>query len=309
MGWAERKGQQYFYRSIRDENGRVKKVYLGRGPDAEEAAAEIEQRRQARLAETNARRTAEERYAAAVGPLEELCQITDLLARATLAKAGYHQHARGAWRRRMKTNEPIQAIPSGTIDLREVLERANNGDASVMPLLDQAFDDNPALATKLGNLARSAEMELTCLIVGKSFAAAEAVDRYVDEMRARLRAEGVSAIDPYLVDRVVCCWLAVHEAELAVAAQLETKQHASPVTQAALKRLDRAHARYLATVRTLATVRKLLRPARSPLELLAGAPVEGPAKPKKNTGPTASRLVRPGADLLAEVTRAAPVAN
>ena len=101
MPWAARgkDGTKYFY-SSRRVNGRPAKVYCGAGLAAEEAAAAVERRRDERLEQ--ARRLAAEQanYATAVGPLEDLCQLTDLVTKANLLLAGFRQHDRGTWRRR-----------------------------------------------------------------------------------------------------------------------------------------------------------------------------------------------------------------
>jgi hypothetical protein len=36
----------------------------------------------------------------AAKPLDELCELTDLLVAATLVQAGYYRHHRGEWRRK-----------------------------------------------------------------------------------------------------------------------------------------------------------------------------------------------------------------
>jgi hypothetical protein len=48
-----------------------------------------------------------ERLEALDEPTEELCEATELLARATLLASGYHQHKRGEWRQRRETKDPV----------------------------------------------------------------------------------------------------------------------------------------------------------------------------------------------------------
>ena len=106
MGWDAKGngGNRYFYRSER-RPGRPHpvKVYVGKGPGAEEAARQLEGRRQARLARREADRAAllSERagVAAADGALRELEGLVNEVVRAALRGAGYHEH-RGEWRRR-----------------------------------------------------------------------------------------------------------------------------------------------------------------------------------------------------------------
>jgi hypothetical protein len=100
MAWQVVDGRKYFYRHRRD-GGRPRTVYVGAAgsPAAERAAAADAERRVARKAHAEALRAEEERHAAAVGPLDELTRLTDLLMKATLADLGFHQHG-GEWRRR-----------------------------------------------------------------------------------------------------------------------------------------------------------------------------------------------------------------
>jgi hypothetical protein len=80
--------------------GRVVREYVGTGLIAElaaEQAARDRRRRAELVAAQHAERTVIE---AADAALAEFCTATEALARASLLLAGYHRHARGAWRRR-----------------------------------------------------------------------------------------------------------------------------------------------------------------------------------------------------------------
>lgn len=59
--------------------------------DAEERAARIKQREELRAER--------QRWADVEEPVTTLCEMTELMARAALVLAGYHQHHRGEWRR------------------------------------------------------------------------------------------------------------------------------------------------------------------------------------------------------------------
>src|SRR5262245_24999677 len=99
MPWSFKGGRTYFYESIRVD-GRPVKRYAGTGAAAERKAAEVETRKASRAQQAAAARDERNRQAEAAQPLDEMCQITDLLLKATLIGHGFHQHARGAWRRR-----------------------------------------------------------------------------------------------------------------------------------------------------------------------------------------------------------------
>jgi hypothetical protein len=95
MGWE----RGYYYR-VRKVGGRVVREYCGKGEIANGAALiDAKQgmlRRQKAEEWKRTRATIEARDMR----LKELCEVVDLLARAALLGAGFHQHHRGEWRRK-----------------------------------------------------------------------------------------------------------------------------------------------------------------------------------------------------------------
>jgi hypothetical protein len=89
----------YYYRA-RKVNGRVVREYVGGGEVAELAARLDELERERREAERAARRAERAELDALDGPVNELCNLADLVARAALEAAGFRQHKRGEWRKR-----------------------------------------------------------------------------------------------------------------------------------------------------------------------------------------------------------------
>ena len=101
MPWCRRGNGRYFYQSVR-VGRRVTRVYLGRGEEAERAAAAIARRR----ADRGARRAEEARCRAVLAILDDYCRLSEALMRTVLYGAGYHLHQRGEWRRRRyETNQ------------------------------------------------------------------------------------------------------------------------------------------------------------------------------------------------------------
>jgi hypothetical protein len=80
-------------------------VYVGAAgsPAAELAAAADHLRRLGRDAADRERHAEQARQREAEAPLLDLCELTDVLARAALVLAGYHRHDRGEWRRCRET--------------------------------------------------------------------------------------------------------------------------------------------------------------------------------------------------------------
>jgi hypothetical protein len=95
MGWE----RGYYYRA-RKVNGRVVREYVGAGRAAELAAQLDDWERQKRQAERAAFAAERTRLDALDVPLNELNELAELLARAALLAAGFHQHKRGEWRKR-----------------------------------------------------------------------------------------------------------------------------------------------------------------------------------------------------------------
>jgi hypothetical protein len=95
MGWD--KGR-YYARSTK-VNGRVVREYLGRGAAAEAAAQADEERRALRAGSAAAWKQEKAALRARQAEINALCSGADLLARAALLAAGFHQHKR-QWRRK-----------------------------------------------------------------------------------------------------------------------------------------------------------------------------------------------------------------
>jgi hypothetical protein len=95
MGWE----RGYFYR-VRKESGRVVREYVGRGPVAILAAKLDALEREKRQVQAHDLRHEKHALAVLEADLKALEQTTDLLARAALLAAGFHQYNRGEWRKR-----------------------------------------------------------------------------------------------------------------------------------------------------------------------------------------------------------------
>ena len=106
MAWQVVDARKYYYRHRR-VGGRPRTVYVGAAgsPAAELAAAADDLRRLEREVTARERHAERERLRGAEAPLLELCEVSDIVARAALVAAGYHRHDRGPWRRRCREPE------------------------------------------------------------------------------------------------------------------------------------------------------------------------------------------------------------
>jgi len=121
MGWERRKNGYYFYRSVRAD-GQPRKLYAGKEEVAQRQARLEAERRQRQQAERDTLRAEQTRMGGAERALAELHEMTDLLLRATLLAAGFHEH-RTQWRRRRVNHKPAA-------ESRNISSRAANSRAS-----------------------------------------------------------------------------------------------------------------------------------------------------------------------------------
>ena len=98
MGWEPRERGGLYYTRSRREGGRVVREYVGSGEIAEALAHADEARRRIREQERR-RLLAEREYLEALAaPVEELCEVAEVLVRAHLVAGGCHRR-KGEWRR------------------------------------------------------------------------------------------------------------------------------------------------------------------------------------------------------------------
>jgi hypothetical protein len=104
VAWERRASKRYYYRSER-VGGRPVRRYVGAGGGAaaELAAAADDLRRLEREIAAREGHAERERLREAEAALLELCEVSDIVARAALVGAGYHRHDRGEWRRCCET--------------------------------------------------------------------------------------------------------------------------------------------------------------------------------------------------------------
>jgi len=143
------------------------------------------------------------------------------------------------------------------------------GDQTVLLQLKAAFDSNPEFIAMFGDLARHAEECLLSLMATNDLLAKEAIRRRLHEVRQQLN--GTSALEKLLVDRIAISWLEVYHCDIELAGLQQAKQGSTPAATASERRLNSAHLRFLAAIRSLVTAQKLLRPALSPIQIAVSA--------------------------------------
>ncbi len=107
MAYEQRGSKVYYYRA-KKRNGRVVREYYGRGPRAQQAAAEDAAKRLAR--------EKEQAHKAQLKTLDtqvaQLDTIITLLSHVHMIDAGFYLHHRGEWRRRKQYDHSNSTIPT-----------------------------------------------------------------------------------------------------------------------------------------------------------------------------------------------------
>jgi hypothetical protein len=171
----------------------------------------------------------------------------------------------------------------GEDELARLVARAERGDLTVLPALREALAANPHLWQTYGDLSLQAEGALVRAAAGRNLLLAESLLFKLRELKGELAGDGDSPLERLLIARVAATWLQVsyHDTLVAQAAG------AGEARLRALQRLqDAAARRHLASIKQLAVVRRLLRPAPSPVEMLRS--------PVAETSPALSTTRRTG---------------
>jgi hypothetical protein len=282
MTWERRERGGLYYTRSRKVDGRVVREYVGTGPVAELAAKTDALKRLRREEKAKAWRGECESLETIDRAQVELYEAIEILARATLVSAGYHQHNRSEWRKRRmdekrpKTEEQGAVVPARKAstptkgaevtrsrsellnELRTLVAQAHEGDEEAPRRIRSALEETPDSARILSNIvAKRAERIFVRRICGDDLLLKEALSLQLQEMREEVAGPDPTPLERLLAERVVACWLQLQQAEAACAANF-----GRPTTsqdEYHQRRLDRVHRRYLSSIRSLAQVRKLLK--------------------------------------------------
>ena len=155
---------------------------------------------------------------------------------------------------------PPPTLPMDPSAVEALLKRAARGDASCVPELKALFEHPAALPIlrACGSPPEWLEKELVESASGENLAIREALLRKLAEVRRELEGPNPSPIERLLAERAAICWWIVHRFESAAAT---ARDPSIPLADFHQRRIDRAHGRFLSSLKTLATVRKLALPA------------------------------------------------
>ncbi len=142
---------------------------------------------------------------------------------------------------------------------KELLARAEQGDERALATVRAIFDESPACWDKAGNVATMAEEVLVRLVAGDSALTHEAIHRKLAALKADLAGPTACPQERVYLERVVVCWLQVHQADEHAARRASQGEVAGGDYDQ--RRQDRTHKRYLSALQALAQFRRLQIPA------------------------------------------------
>jgi hypothetical protein len=163
-------------------------------------------------------------------------------------------------------------------DLKQLLDRAQAGDNSVLARLRAILADPAAVDALGGDLARDAQAHLVIKCACKDLMVRESLLRKLELLRAEVAGPSPYPLERLLAERIVSCWLHLHYLEVVYHAKDGMSLDLGEYYQ---RNIYRAQKNYLAAIKTLASVRKLALPAlqvniaRKQVNVLAAGPDGG----------------------------------
>lgn len=156
-----------------------------------------------------------------------------------------------------KTVAPDQTSLMSHDELLALTDRAQKGDKTALPALQELLKA-PALVDALGgDLAKQAQLTLINRFSGQNLLLKESLTRKVALLREELVGPNPTPLERLLVERIVACWLHLHHLEMIYAGKESMNLELGSYYQ---RSMSSAQKRYLAAIKTLAVVRKLAVP-------------------------------------------------
>jgi hypothetical protein len=153
-----------------------------------------------------------------------------------------------------KSREPTPKSLALPATLETLIERAKQGDESVMPQLRQ-FLNSPHGPSYFLDLAGNVRRAFIRRFARDDRITRELIEREMRKLRAELIGSAPTSIERLLAERVAIGWLEVNTAEFHLASCDPVNRHHWQ------RQVDHANRRFLAALRLLTNVRRLPRPA------------------------------------------------
>lgn len=143
-------------------------------------------------------------------------------------------------------------------ELKEHIAGVYDGEEDAIADMERSLELIPSIARKFGNLNLMVEQGFIERTANNDPLTQKSLEITLEDMREELAGPNPSPLEILGAERVASCWLQLHYAELLYAQELP--KFTLSQDDYYQKRLDRLHRRYLSAMRSLAQVRKLLKP-------------------------------------------------
>lgn len=155
------------------------------------------------------------------------------------------------------TTTPGNREPADLSTLLDTIARADAGDSRALERVRDTFRDAPDLANSISGLAWNTE---TAILTGVPAGAQELFRQQTATLRKSLREEGTcTALEAMLIRRIGLDFIASLQAER-VRALSPGESRSLELSRYYEQQADRAHRRFMASIESLARVRKLITP-------------------------------------------------
>jgi hypothetical protein len=140
----------------------------------------------------------------------------------------------------------------------DLLNRSQEGDEKAVAEARSLLEQDPALWDGIGQLASTAIISWVRAVIGKKTIASEGVHRQLRILRDELGGPDPSPLERLCIQRVQMTWVQLWSAEALYAQNMANYSLAQHDFHQ--RRISMSQKRYLAAIRALATVRRLLLP-------------------------------------------------
>jgi hypothetical protein len=144
------------------------------------------------------------------------------------------------------------------IELRGTVSRAQEGDEEALSKIEEIIKQTPSFARHFSDLNDRAERGYIEGVAGSDPLTQKSLPVRLEDMRSDLAGPNPSSLEQLCAERITSCWLQLQYADLLYVQNLPKLSLAED--EHYQKRLDRLQKRYLSAIRSLAQVRKLLKP-------------------------------------------------
>ena len=156
----------------------------------------------------------------------------------------------------MGSNEAIPEQDRQTV--RELLKRAQDGDATMLPDVKKLLAEVPAVVRRLGDLAETTRSNLLKLTSDGNLLRREAQARAMTDLADEIAGPDPTELERLLAERIVIAGMELSLFEICFAQSTDMSLQRGDYLQ---RCIDKAQRRYLAAIKTLAQIRKLGLPA------------------------------------------------